>query len=143
MKSPARVVFVAVVLAALAVACTSGPSNGPSSSSTSDLSAAGSNGSPAASCAGDTHVGAPIRSAACQACLDTKCCPEVTKCMGLDVGSGGVTCSDYADCLAKCPDNDETCFDACDTASGQSLVQAFEALAECSAAPGNCSDACK
>jgi hypothetical protein len=58
--------------------------------------------------------------------------------MGINVGAAGVSCADYGDCVDKCADNDEACFQACDSATADSgVVQAYEALSTCSDGPEN------
>ena len=88
------------------------------------------------SCAGDKG-GTPVLSAKCQTCLDQKCCSQVTACSGINVGDGGITCADYADCIRQCNGNG-SCEDNCDTATADSgVVEAYDKLATCSDGPEN------
>jgi hypothetical protein len=77
--------------------------------------------------------GGVILNANCQACLNAKCCTQLTNCFAI---TGLVGCQDYITCVNNCAVGDNSCLDGCDTATQDSgVVQAYNAISTCGDGP--------
>ena len=106
-----------------------------------------------ATCAAASKQTKPIRSAKCQACLNTKCCTAMTACYDLPApdASFPVDCNAYQDCIrTECDENPNAgadCDELCKATAADGVAAAFEALEACgdgSGTPGpdNCLAEC-
>lgn len=81
---------------------------------------------------------------ACQTCLEAKCCDKLVACYGQDPGDAGdVDCNVYSECISDCNAGaaDDACYEACDAATNQSIITAYDILAtQCAAT--NCATEC-
>lgn len=83
--------------------------------------------------------------AACQTCMESKCCLELTNCFNLpgDEANGKVDCNGFKDCLddcvkphgdggAKTQDEIDTCNNECaDTLAADGIVTAWGSIVSC------------
>lgn len=82
----------------------------------------------------------------CQACLDTKCCDKLQACFNQNPAADGgadVDCNTYSECVSDCnadPNADQTCYDACDAATNQAIITAYDILTTCGET--NCATEC-
>jgi hypothetical protein len=82
----------------------------------------------------------------CQACLDTKCCSELTACYTIpsDEATGKVDCNDYDSCIDECStkgdDQLEACYQDCDDVAATGVQDAYEAIETCGTT--NCATEC-
>jgi len=101
-------------------------------------------------CPGNTKQTSTFINAKCQAKLDSVCCSELTTCFDLtsgpdDAGTTPQDCNGYTNCIDLCtrktdgtPETDtmkvSLCDDDCDALTGQNVIDAYKAIADCATA---------
>ncbi|HVJ93531.1 MAG TPA: hypothetical protein VM580_27205 [Labilithrix sp.] len=76
-------------------------------------------------------------SESCQACLEAKCCSQLTTCYGLpgDEANGKLDCNQYDECISDCGgksgDELQACYADCDSLAADGVQTAYEAIESC------------
>ncbi len=109
----------------------------------------GSDAAPAATCEGNKQQG-DLVSAACQACLNAKCCTELKGCFNANITAnqqgGTQTCQEYATCISTCitkstASDQALCYEDCQALAAQDIPSDYEAIITCAQQNG-CETAC-
>ena len=124
---------------------TSSTSSGSSSGSTTSSSGSSSGGTDSGPATCDNpRQKDKFSPAACQECLDGKCCTELKTCFNIVSPDGGTTidCNAYTDCVADCENKDggTSCIGLCKSAAEPGVVDGEQAIRTC--AKTNCATAC-
>jgi hypothetical protein len=116
-----------------------GTSSGGTSSGGTSSGGTSSGGSACATSKQD--AGVVFRTAACQSCLNTKCCTQLTKCFNIPETTDNIDCNDYHNCI-EAANGDTAKENLCDTvASDAGIIEAYQAIADCGNT--NCKTECQ
>jgi hypothetical protein len=108
----------------------SGTSTFDSGGQTFDTGTSVDTGTTTGSCAGDEFQ---FPTAACQTCVDSMCCSDVTAC------SGDPTCGSLVTCISNCAQGDQTCANTCGSMYSSAVTE-YNNLGMC--VMSGCTTAC-
>jgi hypothetical protein len=110
----------------------SGTSTGDSGTTTDS----GKTDSGTSACPGASKQASALGTAACQTCMENKCCTALTACYGLavDTDGGALDCNGIQKCAEDCVNDADpaACLDLCSAAAGTGVEGAYGAVVDCS-----------
>lgn len=100
----------------------------------------GSPDAPVATCEGNKQAGSLV-SAACQSCLNAKCCTELKGCFNATVipdAGGTEDCNEFSKCISFCYEKaqPQACLEECAAAAGDGIPDRYQDFIDCAKAKG-------